>query len=393
MSFWRQLVYGLRSLIYKGERDRDVSDEVEQYLDEATAAWMERGLTAEEAERAARLEAGNITAAREQVRSYGWENSLAAFWSDLRFAVRQLHRHLIFTMTAVLTLALGIGANTAIFTVVESVLLRPLPYPDAKNISVLDTHWTNSGHTSSRVTGPDGADVRDQARSFAAVSLYNGGNEGVELRDHSAYTVVTWADANFARVFGLEPIAGRLFTDGETHRAAVVSEEFARDNFGSAQAALGQMVHVEGEPIEITGVLPKWFDFPSHTQVWEAAPINPESKSRTAFNYKAVTRLRPGVNVQAAQSELDGISRRLERAYPDANRDKRVLLQPLQEALTGDARPTLSASLGNSRFNSADRMCERDASATRALDGASAGNRDSQGARFIALAGDTAGDP
>jgi putative ABC transport system permease protein len=341
MSIWRQLTYGLRGLVRHRDRDRDASDEVEQYFDEVTTEWMARGLTPEEAKRAAQLEMGNVAATREQVRSYGWENTLAAFWADLRFAGRQLRKHPIFTATAVLTLALGIGANTAIFTVVESVLLAPLPYRDARSISVLDTHWTDSGHTSPRVTGPDGADVREQARSFSAVSLYNGGNEGVELRDHSVYTVVTWADANFWRVFRLEPIAGRLFTDGEAHRAAMVSEEFARDNFGNAQAAVGQTLHVENEAIEITGVLPDWFEFPAHTQVWEAARLNPESKSRTAFNYKAVVHLRAGVTLQAAQAELNGVSHRLETAYPDANRDKLLMLQPLQEALTGDARPTL----------------------------------------------------
>jgi hypothetical protein len=297
MFLWRQLTHGLRGLVHRKARDREVADEVEQYFEAATAAGMTRGLTAEEAKRAARSEAGSMTTAREQVRQYGWENSVTAFFGDLRFAMRQLIKHPAFMVTATLTLALGIGANSAIFTVVESVLLAPLPYPDAANISVLDTHWTDSGHTSLRVTGPDGQDIRNQARSFAAVSLYNGGSEGVELRDHSVYTVVTWADANFAPVFSLEPTAGRLFTDGEAHRAALVGEEFARDNFGSAQAAVGQTLHVENEAIEITGVLPRGFDFPAHTQVWEATPLNPESKSRTAFNYKAVARLRSGATI------------------------------------------------------------------------------------------------
>ena len=341
MSIWRQLSYGVRGLVNRKARDRDVADEVEQYFEEATAAGMARGLTEQEAKRAARAGLGNLATTREQVRLYGWENSVTSFFSDLRFAARQLIKHPAFLVTAALTLALGIGANSAIFTVVESVLLAPLPYPDAPNIAVLDTHWTDSGHTSIRVTGPDGQDIRNQARSLAAVSLYNGGNEGVELRDHSVYTIVTWADANFARVFSLEPIAGRLFTDSETHRAALVSEGFARDNFGSPRAALGQTLHVESEAIEITGVLPQWFDFPAHTEIWEAAPLNPQSKSRTAFNYKAVARIRSGSSQQSAQAELNGISRQLEMAYPGENRNKQIVLQPLQQALTGNARPTI----------------------------------------------------
>jgi putative ABC transport system permease protein len=163
----------------------------------------------------------------------------------------------------------------------------------------------------------------------------------VVLRDYSTYTVVTWADANFARIFSLEPIAGRLYSDSEAHRAALVGEEFARDNFGGPQAALGQILHIENEAVAVTGVLPGRFDFPAHTQVWEAAPSEPESRSRTAFSYKAVGLRRPGVSLQAAQSELSGISRRLQIAYPDDNRAKVIKLQPLQQAMTGEVRPTL----------------------------------------------------
>lgn len=341
MSLWRQLKYGLRGLVHWPSRSRDITDEIDHYFREATAAWMERGFSADEAKRRARIEVGSLDAARDQASSFGWENAIATFCADLRLALRQLLKYPAFTATAVLTLALGIGANTAIFTVVESVLLAPLPYRDSARICALDTHWTDSGHTSIRVTGPDGADVRDQARSFAAISLYSGGSLGVALRDHSAYTVVTWADANFARVFGMKPIAGRLYSDKEAHRAALVSEEFARTNYGGPLAAVGQMLHIENEAVEITGVLPGWFDFPAHTQVWEAAPVNPESKSRTAFNYKAVGLLRPGVNLRGAQAELDGISRRLQTAYPDANRNKLITLQTLQNAVTGGVRPTL----------------------------------------------------
>jgi len=341
MSLWRQLTYGLRSLMNRAKHDRDVAEEVEQYFEEAEAAWRSRGLSAKDARRAARLEAGTMAVAKERVNSYGWENTARSFLSDLRFAGRQLLKHKVFTATATLTLALGIGANAAIFTVIQSVLLSPLPYKNADKLAVLQTHWTNSGHTKVGVTGPDGVDVRDQAKSLEAVSLYSGGNLGVQLRDHSVYTVVTFVDANFARVFSLQPIAGRLLTDGDAHHAALVSEEFARDHFGSTQAAVGQMLQVENEPVQIVGVLPESFDFPAQTRVWEAFPLRPESEERTAFNYKAVARLRSSATFQTAETELLGISRRLETAYPGANRNKQILARPLHEALTGDTRPTL----------------------------------------------------
>jgi putative ABC transport system permease protein len=341
MSLWRQLTYGLRSLANRAKHDRDIAEEVEQYFEEAEAAWRSRGLSAKDARRAARLEVGSVAVATERVNSYGWENAARSFFDDLRFAGRQLLKHKVFTATAVLTLALGIGANAAIFTVIQSVLLAPLPYKNAGKLTVLETHWTNSGKTTPRVTGPDGVDVRDQAKSLEAVSLYGGGNLGVQLRDHSVYTIVTFVDANFARVFSLEPIAGRLFTVGDAHHAAMVSELFARDHFGSTGAAVGQMLQIENEPVEIVGVLPGSFDFPAQTHVWEAFPLRPESEQRTSFNYKAVARLRSDTSFQTAQTELMGISRRLETAYPEANRNKQMLVQPLQEAIIGDTRPTL----------------------------------------------------
>jgi hypothetical protein len=332
-SLWRHVAYGLRSLVHRSRRDQDVADEVEQYFEEAAADLRSRGLSAEDAKRAARLESGNIAIVKEQVRSYGWENTATRFVGDLHFAARQLWKHPSFSVTAILTLALGIGANTAIFTVVQSVLLAPLPYEDAGKIAVLKTRWSDSGHTTARVTGPDGTDVRDQARTLAGVSLYSGGSQGVQLRDHAVFTIAAAVDFNFAQVFRLHPIAGRLFTDADAHRAVLVSEPFARDNFGSVQAALGQTLGVENEPLQIVGVLPASFDFPAKTQVWEAYPSTAASESRTAFNYKAVGRLRPDANFQTAQTELEGISRRLQVAYPSENKHKQMMLIPFSKRL------------------------------------------------------------
>jgi putative ABC transport system permease protein len=341
MSLWRQLRYGWRGLSDRAKREQDVADEVAQYFEEAEADWRERGLSPDEAKKASRKEAGSMAIARERASEYGWENGVKVFMDDLRFAARQLWKHPSFTATAVLTLALGIGANAAIFTVVERVLLAPLPYKNAERLAVLQTHRGETGKTVPRVTGPDAADVREQARTLEAVSLYSGGSLGVQLKDHAAYTVVTIADANFARVFGLKPVAGRLYTDADAKHVALVSERFARDNFGTSQAAVGQVMRVEGEPLEIVGVLGETFDFPGGTQVWMASPMVPESKERSAFNYKAVALLRGNESFRSAQAELGTISDRLRTSYPKENRSKEMVVQPLKEALTGDSRPTL----------------------------------------------------
>jgi hypothetical protein len=236
---------------------------------------------------------------------------------------------------------LGIGANTAIFTVVQSVLLAPLPYHNADRLALLKTYRSQLGRAILGVTGPDGADVRDQSRNLEAVSLYNGGSLGVQLKNHAAYTVVTMADANFARVFSLRPVAGRLYTEADTKHAVMVSERFARDNFGASQTVIGQVLGIEGQSVEIVGVLPAGFDYPNRTQVWMATAVEPYWYSRTAFNYRTVALLRENATFEGAQTELKGISQRLQATYAKENRGKEMLLQPLKEALTGDSRQTL----------------------------------------------------
>jgi hypothetical protein len=129
MSLWRQLARGLHVLTHRSVADQDLSDEVQHYLEQATAAHIARGLSPDEARRAARMEAGNMTTVREEVRGHGWENLLGTFFADVRYAARWLRRKPGFTAITVLTLALGIGATTAIFSAVNPILFEPLPYP------------------------------------------------------------------------------------------------------------------------------------------------------------------------------------------------------------------------------------------------------------------------
>src|SRR5258708_6896360 len=137
MSLWSQLARGLRALTNRKAPDRDIADEVESYLEQSTAAFVASGLSADEARRAAQVELGSVTAAREQVRSYGWENVIVSLFSDLRYAARRLRGNPGFTAVSVFTLALGIGASTAIFSVIDGVLLKPLPYPQSGQLVAL----------------------------------------------------------------------------------------------------------------------------------------------------------------------------------------------------------------------------------------------------------------
>ncbi len=261
--------------------------------------------------------------------------------TQIRLSIKQLARHPRFAIVAVAILALGIGANTAIFTVVQSILLAPLPYRDANRIVALDTRFINTGRLSPRVTGGDFVDLRAQADKLEDLSYYNGGELGVQLRDHSVFTGVEFVSASFPRVFGLLPVAGRLFNAEDAQRSALISESFAEQNFGAARDALGQTVRIEDVSYQVAGVLPAGFSFPKNSQIWLAAPERPESLERTAFNYYAVGRLKAGVTPAQAAAQLDGIARQLEAGYPTSNRYKRFTAVPLQEQLTGKVRPML----------------------------------------------------
>ena len=170
MSLWRQLTRGLRALTNRAATDQDVTDEVGDYLAHATAAHLARGLPRDAAVREARLELGNVTAAREQVREYGWENLIESELSDLRYAVRRLRQSPGFAAITVLTLALGLGATTAIFSAVDPILFASLPYPHAGRIAAI-LEVTNSGGRTGGTFGMYRAFVE---RSRANTKLFSG---------------------------------------------------------------------------------------------------------------------------------------------------------------------------------------------------------------------------
>ena len=265
---------------------------------------------------------------------------------ELRQVLRTLRRSPGFTAVAVLTLALGIGANTAIFSVLDAVLLRPLPYRNSDALVALGTRFLKEGRAIPRVTGGDLADLRDQGRVFDAFSYYTGGEIGVQVRGKAEFAGAQLVNAGFFRVFGIVPVAGRLFADSEDWRSAVVSASFARRHFGTPELAVGQSLEIEKRPIEITGVAPDTLQFPQDTAVWLAAPFRPESLERTAYNYQAVARLKPGVTLAAARSEVERVGATLASTYPASNRDKTFALEPLRDRIAGSMRGTLGLLMG-----------------------------------------------
>src|SRR5258708_27086046 len=186
---------------------------------------------------------------------------------ELRYALRTLRNNPSFSTIAVLTLALGIGANTAMFSVVNGVLLRPLDYPNASRIVQLKTADLHKGRSWPRLCGPDFVDVRSGASALEQVNFYWGGEVGVQMADHAEFVSTYLVTPGFFRVFGVAPAFGRGFEISDARRGAIVGLPFAQRNFGSGAAALGQALHMEGVTYEIVGVVPATFRYPREAEV------------------------------------------------------------------------------------------------------------------------------
>jgi predicted permease len=263
------------------------------------------------------------------------------FAQDLRYAFRQLRRNPGFAVTAILTLALGIGATTAVFSVVEQMLLKQLPYRDADRIVALETLFTDRQHQIPRVPGGDYEDLRAQP-VFSVTAYYADFEDGVQLRDHATFTHLAVISPKFAEVFGVRPERGTLFRPDDAAHEAYVSEGFADTELGGVRAAVGKLLGVEGKSYEVIGVMPRGFEYPLKTGVWVGSPATPlDSASRDSYNYRAVGLLQDGLTVQQAQPQLDALSARLAKQFPLSHAHVSLRAIPLRDALTGDVETSL----------------------------------------------------
>ena len=268
---------------------------------------------------------------------------------DLRFAFRSLMRHPGFALTAVATLALGIGSTTAIVSVVNAVILRPLPFERPDRIVAVTTLWTRTG-LRGQLSAPDFDDVKAQSRSFQAMSYYTGGETSVTLGTSADYASVFRVSPGFFDALGAKAAAGRLLTDQEQASggppAVVITDAFWKRQFGSDPKAIGSTVKFADSIFTITGVLSPGLRFPARADIYAPAWIRPAGTSRGAHNYRAVARLRDGVSVGEARAELLTIAKRLEAEYPASNAGKLMDVITLQEQLVAGSKQTLFTLLG-----------------------------------------------
>ena len=268
---------------------------------------------------------------------------------DIRYAVRSLVRQPAFSLTAVLTLALGIGATAAIFTVLNAVILKPLPFDDADRIVALQTHSTETGRTMPNVSAPDFHDWKAQSRSFESMGYYTGGQWSVTIDNAADYALAFRVTPGFLETLRMRPALGRLLTDEEQRpggpRSVVITHEYWKRQFNANPAAVGSTLKFDEQIFTIVGVLQPGARFPERADFYYAAWLDPET-GRSAHNYRAIGRLGEGVTLEQARAELASISSGLARAYPESNEAKVAAVVPLKEVLVGEMRETLYVLFG-----------------------------------------------
>ena len=275
---------------------------------------------------------------------------MTGFLHDIRFGLRQLRKSPGFTAVAVITLALGIGANTAIFSVVYGVLLRPLPYADPSRIVAI--FETQPNGRPNRLADPNFDDFRDQNHSFEAIAKYSAWIGSVSGGSQPTRSTVAYVTPQFFRVFRVQPIIGRDFTASDAKQGSapvvVVSYGYWKQYLASSLDFSSLHLKVDNTLFSVIGVLPNGFEFPQDAALWVPADRDGENPSRTSHNYDAVARLRDGVTVQQSNAEIGTIARRIYESASDKNdyllRDATVL--PLQDSMTREIRPALLILLG-----------------------------------------------
>jgi putative ABC transport system permease protein len=350
MSRWlTQIRLAVRSIFRKPQVDQELDEEFRYHLERQIEENLNRGLPPEEARSAAMREMGPIAKSKEECRDMRQVNYIDDLMRDLRYAGRNLRRSPGFTTLAVLIMALGIGANTAVFSVVNAVLLKPLAYRNPDRIVTLSNSSRAEAVTalSKVVSIPDVQDWHDQSSSFEAMAYYQSRETAVMSGSKAEYARVTNVSPEFFRVFAIQPIFGHLFTAEEmkpgTGGAVLVSYAYWQSHFGGAPGALGQTIQVSG-PQPIVGVLPPGFGFPNKTDLW--VPLITDSPPRTWHSFLAIARLKPEVSLVQAQTEISLIAKRLEQQYPDTNKGRTVAVRRMRDDMVGDVRLTLYLLLG-----------------------------------------------
>jgi predicted permease len=351
MSFigqaWRRFVFLLR----RGQMDRDLAEEMSQHAALKTQKNIVSGMDQDEAQYAAQRQIGNVTRMMEESRQSWGFPALESVWLDIRYGVRGLRKSPGFTTVAMLTLALGIGAATAIFSIVNTVLLRPLPYKDSSRLVHV---WTTSTMFPEFTLGqsiPNLQDIETRSRSFETLATYEvqarnltGSGEPEQLRTADV-------SSGFLTLFGVHPVVGRDFRPEDEQKkegdVVLLSYGLWQRRFGGDGGMVGRAIMLDQKPWIVAGVLPPGFSFPGDIDALVPRNVSPGNlRERQGWLYMALGKLRPDVSIATAQSEMNGIAAALAHQYPQDATGIQFPLVTLQDNATRNGKPQLLALLG-----------------------------------------------
>jgi putative ABC transport system permease protein len=353
------IVSSIKQIFTRRQIFSDLSEEIRQHLDEKTEALMAEGMSREEAERAAKREFGNVTRIQERGRETWLWPLMENLWADTKFAVRQLCKNSGFALTAIATLALGIGATTAIFSLVNTVLLRPLPFPEQDRLMWLSQQdHSLPGVMPEALSYPDYFDWRAQNHTFGGMASYTGSGVTLESEGEAQRLDAQTVSANFFQVLGVAPMLGRDFRwedEKPGNRAVMLSYALWQSSFGSSKEIVGRIIRMDDHAYTVAGVMPKEFQFPLENPapaLWKSIAEDAEGKdpatAQRGFDVLGVIgRLKPGVTIEQAKADLSLIAGNLARQYPDNNKQySSALVEQQLQHMTGDTRPALRVLFG-----------------------------------------------
>lgn len=347
MSVWRQLKHGLRVLTDRRASDQAITNEAQDFIDRTTEEFIARGVSPEEARRAAHIECGSAFSIRDEVRGHGWENAIEAFLADLRYAGRCLRAAPGFTSLTVFTLALGIGATTTIFSAVKPILIEPLPYPKA---SLIVTIWgTRQDGGRNEVAFGTVNEISQKTHSFVSLAAIRGWQPTITNVGEPERFQGQRVSAGYFQTLGIAPAIGQDFRKeddlGNGPRVALLSDALWHRRFGGNAAVIGSSITLDGQPYTVIGVLPAGFENVTSpdAEIWAPLQYDMSQGGRVwGHHLKLVARLREGVRIAQASKELNTLWPVFLKEHPKDLFNEGLAVLSLQDALTSGVRPALN---------------------------------------------------
>ena len=339
MRCLRAWLWRISGLFRKERHDREFADEMASHLQMHIEDNLRTGMSSQEARRQALLKLGGIEPTKEMYRERRGLPVLETTLQDLRYATRTLRKNPGFTVIAVLTLALGIGANTAIFSMVNALLLHPYSFPELDRlVRVWENRGIDEGADARFIAPQDAADLQSGAAVFEALTTYRCGDFNLSAEGNVQTARGCRVSANFFDVLGVSPTSGRAFSSAEEQpgadQVAVVSYGFWQRRFAGDAAVLGKVIQINSKKYTVVGIMPRGFDYPVPMELWVPLALTPAEKTdRAMLSLVALARLKPGIDVAQARSAADSVAKRLQEEYPATNANRRTEVLQLRKEL------------------------------------------------------------